>query len=106
MSTASGSATASRPTRSTVSGRNGCPEYPGWMPMQSTRSAARDTAATGSGSVSGFTARPRLGLGMKRAAGAEPRLARGGDRRLDVVHRRVVERDAVPTRLGDRGEVL
>src|SRR6266511_3776440 len=44
--------------RGIASGMNACPEYPGWMLMQLTMSAASDAAAASSGLVSGLNASP------------------------------------------------
>src|SRR5581483_1840069 len=55
---AGGSPARSRRIRSYASSMNLCPEYPGWIDMQRTRSTSPATAATSSGSVSGLNASP------------------------------------------------
>ena len=48
----------------------------------------------------------RLRLRIERDARLQPMVARGRDRRADVAHRLVVERDAVAARRRERREVL
>ena len=92
----SGSAARSVLIRSSASGMNFWPEYPGLMLMQSTRSASPAT----------FGDVVRVGLGIERDADPSPWLARDGDRRGHVVDDLVVERDAVAAGLRELREVL
>jgi hypothetical protein len=66
--TFSGNAVRVRAMRSSASGMNSCPEYPGWMLMHSTMSASPATAATASGSDSGLNATPTCSPCSRAAA--------------------------------------
>src|SRR5881398_929746 len=101
----SGSAARRRAILSSDCGMNGCPEYPGLMLMQSTRSASPATAATSSGFVCGLNATPTCNPCARACAIV------AGTRDLVEMPRRVVDHQvavhcATVERVYERGDRL